>query len=109
MKTIRFIVENDKIRWDPNYYQLSLVEGSNVNARFIFSKEWDGYTKVVGFRRGNMELEPKALSYGFSCDIPKEALMGTFFRLYVLGKKDGHVRSTNSILVNVTKSKVTDK
>ena len=104
MRIIKFVVDNDKIRKDPDSDFSNLSKNPSVQAQFSFSKEWDGFIKVIGFRRGNKELEPRILSRGTTCEIPLEALKGTFFRMHVLGKKGERRIITLPLLINNNES-----
>lgn len=68
---------------------------------FHFSDEWDKMIKVAGFSRGDIEFEPQALTYGKKCTIPREALEGNFFRVFVVGKNSETMLKTNEIIVTV--------
>ena len=68
---------------------------------FHFSDEWDKMIKVAGFARGDIEFEPQALNHGKRCAIPKEALEGNFFRVFVVGKNSEMMLKTNEIIVTV--------
>lgn len=41
---------------------------------FTFSKDWDGYNKIVRFRAGE-EVQEISLMSGYRCDIPWECLL----------------------------------
>ena len=51
MRTLKFIVEDQIIRPDPNCDFSGLVPGTKgyLKAEFAFSKAWDEYVKVAGF------------------------------------------------------------
>ena len=101
MRIVRFIVEADTITKDPDSNWLNLKNEDSVFAQFSFSKDWDGFVKVAGFERSNVEFTPKVLIYGYTCEIPKEAFDGTFFRLYVMGKNGSKRKKTRDIIINL--------
>ena len=85
MRTLKFIVEGQTIKPDPECDFSGLVPG--LQAEFTFSKEWESTPKVVAFysRLGN-EYPPQALKEGKICTIPTEALRKRIFKVQVLGK-----------------------
>lgn len=85
MRTLKFIVEGQTIKPDPECDFSGLVPGSQ--AEFTFSKEWTSVPKVVAFysRLGN-EYPPQPLKDGKTCTIPAEALRKRIFKVQVLGK-----------------------
>lgn len=89
MKTLRFIVENQIIKKDPNCDFSYLVPGTKgyLIAEFSFSKEWEGMAKVVGFYSPlGREYPPRALADGKTCVIPFEALDKRIFKIQVIGQ-----------------------
>ena len=101
MRTLKFNVTKDTITRDPESDFSMLSKESTIQAQLSFSEEWDGYVKVAGFSRAGKELEPKVLLYGTTCEIPYEALRGTFFRMSIIGKKGTNKKQTKQILVNL--------
>lgn len=102
MRTLKFIVNKQDIKEDPNCDFTGLVPGTEgyLQAEFSFSKEWDGCTKVAGFySRMGKEYPPQVLEDGKTCMIPAKALKGQVFGVRVVGKKDGLRMITNKVLV----------
>lgn len=102
MRTLKFIVEDQIVRPDPNCDFSDLVPGTKgyLKAEFSFSKAWEGYTKVAGFfSMMGREYKPQVLRDGKSCTIPAEACARSQFRIQVLGKKDVDVLKTNKLVV----------
>ena len=99
MQILKFTVNNKKIVKDPANPAINPNE--DVTLQFIFSKEWDSMVKVAGFTRGANEFDPQPLLHGSSCIVPKEALKGSFFRLYVLGKAGEERLQTNRVIINI--------
>ena len=107
MKTLRFIVDDQIIRKDPNCDFSGLIPGSSgyLSAEFIFSKEWDGCLRVAGFFSPlGMEYTPRELGYGKTYVIPFEALRKRSFKIQVIGMKYENGKTirlrTNKVVVN---------
>lgn len=103
-RVLRFNVNGQLIEQDPSCDFTGLTPGTNgyLTAEFNFSREWDGCTKVVGFRSGNNEYEPKILRDGRFCTIDEEVLKRPMFYIYVVGKKGDFRIKTNEVLTKQT-------
>ena len=102
MRILRFVVKDQILEKDPDCNFEGLVPGSQkyIKAKFSFSPEWDGYTKVVSFRSMlGKEYSPQVLQDGYSCIIPSEALVRRAFKVQVLGKKGATTLTTNKFTV----------
>lgn len=107
MRVLKFIVDGQIIRQDPNCNFEDLVPGTEgyLQCEFSFSPEWDKVVKVAGFwskdRRNIVECEPQWLEKGRTCMIPAEALKSKRFLIQVLGKHigTGAIITTNKIEV----------
>ena len=89
MRTLKFIVEGQLIKPDPECDFSGLVPGTDgyLLAEFAFSNEWTSTPKVVAFySRLGTEYAPQTLIDGKCCLIPKEALRKRIFKVQVLGK-----------------------
>lgn len=103
MRVLRFIVDNQIIRKDPNCDFSGLVPGSRgfLRAEFQFSKEWDGCAKVAGFYSPlGREYPPRVLADGKTCIIPPEALEKRFFKVQVVGQKSDLKFKTNKVTIS---------
>ena len=103
MRTLKFIVDDQIIKEDPNCDFSNLVPGTEgyLQAEFAFSSEWRGATKIVGFwSMMGTEYEPQKLSDGCTCIIPAEALKRHSFKMQVIGKRGDMRITTNKIIVN---------
>lgn len=104
MKTLRFIVDDQIIRKDPNCDAFSsLIPGSSgyVTAEFTFSKGWYGFTKVAAFYSPlGFEYPARLLYDGATCVIPFEALKKRSFKVQVIGQKDDVKIKTNKVAVS---------
>lgn len=104
MRTLKFIVEGQIIRQDPNCDFSGLVPGteSYLQAAFSFSDEWDDCVKVASFYSiMGSEYDPALLKDGHTCMIPAEALVRQKFKIQLLGKRnDGLKLVTNKVIVD---------
>lgn len=103
MRTLKFIVENQQLRKDPNCDFSGLVPGSDgyLQAEFILSTEWRDIPVVASFWSVlGKEYEPKPLRSNGTCDIPAEALEKRAFKVQLIGKTKQNTRlTTNKLLV----------
>ncbi len=103
MRTLRFIVDNQIIRQDPYCDFDNLTPGSeeHIKAEFVFTKDWDGFDKVVAFYNNlGRELGAKALIGSRSCYIPSAALKQSVFKIQVIGAKNDVKLRTNKVEVH---------
>lgn len=109
MRTLKFIVDNQILRQDPDCDFENLVPGTEdyLRAEFSFSPEWSGCAKVAAFHSMlGAEYPPQILRDGYSCLIPGKALQRRSFKVSVLGKKHGLKLVTNKVVVKQTGGKV---
>lgn len=99
MRTLKFIVDKQIIRPDPECDFDNIVPGTvgYLKAEFSFSSEWDNSIKVVAFYRNGHECPPRILKNGRSCLIPEEALTNRRFSISVIGKTKTSKLTTNKI------------
>ena len=104
MKVLRFIVDKQIIKQDPDCDFTELVPGSEgyLQAQFSFSPEWKGFAKVASFYSTmDREYEPQILKDGKTCSIPAEASKRTQFKIKIVGKNNyGMKLTTNAVEVN---------
>lgn len=103
MRTLKFIVDDQIIRQDPNCDFSGLVPGTEgyLEAEFSFSPEWTGFTKVAAFYSLlGMEYKPQILADGKTCIIPSEALERRVFKIRVIGKQGETRIATNKVAVS---------
>lgn len=102
MRILKFIVEDQIIKQDPNCDFSKLVPGSEgyLFAEFVFSPVWEGAVKVATFHSPmGREYPPQAIYDTNRCMIPAEALTHKKFKVGVIGKK-GNIRlTTNKVTV----------
>lgn len=102
MRTLKFIVDDQIIRPDPNCDFDNLVPGSEgyLKAEFSFSPGWDGYVKVAAFYSPmGFEYMPQALVDN-KCTIPAEALEKRVFKVQVVGGKGDLRLRTNKLRID---------
>lgn len=99
MRVLSFKVDAQRISKDPDCDFTGLVSGSRnyLQARFSFSREWDGCVLVARFWRGNSEHA--VFIKDNMCDIPPEVLTGRTFCVSVLGKRGDLEIPTNRVYV----------
>ena len=101
IRTLKFIVNGQIIEKDPKCDFSNLIPGTEqyLKLEFSFSSEWNGYDKVVQFKRFRKEFSPQVLVDGKSCLIPADAANQKMFNIKVLGRKGKTKLNTNSVLV----------
>lgn len=103
MRTLRFIVDKQIIKRDPNCDFNDLIPGTEgyLKAEFSFSSEWKDCVKVAAFWSAmGKEYPPQLLKDGKTCMIPAEALVKKTFKVQVIGKREGFKLTTNKVVVN---------
>lgn len=101
MRRLKFIVEDQIIKPDPNCDFSNLVPGSEeyLQAEFSFSPEWNGFVKAAGFYSAmGVEYEPRQL-INDQCVIPSEALEKRVFKIQIVGAKGATRLRTNKVEV----------
>ena len=111
MRTLKFIVDKQIIKQDPDCDFSNLVPGSEqyLTAEFSFSPEWDGSMKVAAFySRLGTEYPPQALTDGKACVIPSEALGKKIFKIQLRGMNPVTKQklTTNKVVVDQNGGKV---
>lgn len=102
MRTLKFIVDKQIIRRDPNCDFDDLIPGTEgyLEAEFSFSPDWKDCTKVAAFWSVmGKEYPPQILTDGKTCMIPAEALAKRSFKVQVMGKKSDFKITTNKVVV----------
>lgn len=102
MRILKFIVDKQIIKQDPNCDFDNLIPGSEgyLQAEFSFSREWDDCIKVAAFYSPmGREFTPQVLKSNNTCIIPTEALAISEFKIRILGKRENFKITTNKITV----------
>ena len=109
MRTLKFIVDGQVIRQDPDCDFNNLVPDTEgyLKAEFKLSKEWDDYVKVASFWSAmGKEYMPQVLNSRnivnncYCCIIPKEALKKRVFKVQIVGRYGGITIKTNKVAVS---------
>lgn len=104
MRTLKFIVEDQILKPDPNCDFSGLVPGTSgyLQAEFSFSHEWKDCAKVVGFYSVmGQEYEPRLLKDNKTCMIPEEALARRKFKIQITGRRrTGYKMITNKLTIS---------
>jgi hypothetical protein len=102
MRTLKFIVEDQIVKMDPDCDFSGIVPGTEgyLQAEFSFSYEWSDCVKVAGFFSTlGREYPPQILKDGRTCIIPKEALEKRSFKVQVVGGRKDYKIVTNRLTV----------
>lgn len=102
MRTLKFIVDGQKIKHDPECDFSGLVPGTEgyLQASFVFTKEWNGCAKAATFWSAmGKEYPPQLLKDGKTCIIPAEALKKKKFFVGVVGQRKDYKILTHTVAV----------
>lgn len=101
MRTLKFIVEGQKIEKDSACDFSGLVPGTTgyLRAEFSFSEEYKGCAKIAEFRK-YLSADPIPVKIeNDACNIPEEILTGSKFSVSVIGIRPGYRIPTNKVEV----------
>lgn len=101
MRTLKFIVDGQTIKQDPNCDFSGIVPGTSgyLQAEFSFSKDWNGYAAIATFSSiMGRDYRPEVIK-GNKCIIPAEALTHRAFRVRVTGGIGATRIHTNNVTV----------
>lgn len=101
MRTLRFCVNAQKIRHDPNCDFSGLVSGTAgyLKASFKFSKEWSGMVKVAEFQKYLCSETISVQIINNECAVPAEVTDGEAWKVKVIGKRGNTILPTGSCKV----------
>ena len=101
MRTLRFSVESQKIRHDPNCDFSGLVSGTAgyLKASFKFSKEWSGMVKVAEFRKYLCSEPISVPIINNECAVPDTVTGGKAWYVKIVGKRGGVIIPTGNCKV----------
>ena len=103
MRKLRFIVDDQIIKPDPDCDFSNLVPGTEgyLQAEFEFTSHWNGCVKVAAFFSAGQECPPQKLKNGKTCIIPAEACKNQYFKVQVLGRgKNRYKILTNTVIID---------
>lgn len=89
MRTLKFIVDGQIIKQDPNCDFSGLVPGTKgyLQVDISFDREWDGCVKVAEFYSPfGKEYEPQVLKDGHTCMIPDDVLKLRTFKMKIIAR-----------------------
>lgn len=99
MRTLKFIVDTDKIRKDPSCDFSDLTSGEKeLYAEFSFSPDWHGKKKVATFWKLGREF-PVALKDKNICKIPSAAVSHIEFSVSVTRMDGKEFYRTGHLLI----------
>lgn len=102
MRTLIFNVKNQIIERKAGCDFGGLVADTTgyLKARFLFSEDWNGCAKVVGFfSKNGKEFPPCVLSDDDTCMIPDEVLKYHEFKIRLYGRNNDYTITTRPIII----------
>lgn len=101
MRTLKFIVDGQTIKRDPDCDFSKIVPGSKgyLRAKFTFDGAWVGCEKIAVFKKRNTTEQHPVQIVNNSCMIPDEVLVRRNFKMEVIGIKPGYRLVTNGLEV----------
>lgn len=99
MRILDFVVDKQLIDKSSSCDFSGLVAGTKgyLHARFCFSHEWCGYTKVAVFEVGGVEY-PVIIRNG-TCAIPPQVTECDYFTVSVVGKRGENILTSSRVRV----------
>lgn len=99
MRTIRFKVEQQRIKNMDSICHIYSGTNNYLNLKFEFGEEWDGCAKVISFGK-DQELKAMLLKDDNSCLVPIEAFDIASLSFYIIGgRKDGYRVRTQPFII----------
>lgn len=97
MRTLRFLIEGQKLKKDTECDFKGLIPGTRgyLEVAVSCSDEWNDCRKAVVFKSKRTECAMPLL--GGKCQIPEEILKGNIFTLRVVGERKGYRITTNQV------------
>lgn len=101
MRTLKFIVNAQKLEKDPSCDLSGIVSGTKgyLFAEFSFSKEWEGTVKVAEFKKRRRSETISVPIINGRCEIPNDVLTGTKFFIRAIGKNGSYKITTNECYI----------
>ncbi len=95
MRTLKFLVDGQSIWKDPSCDFSHIVQGTKgyLSASFSFSSDWDCCRKAAIFSCLGRNYPVPVIHN--KCQIPESALLYKYFRVKVVGERDGYRITTN--------------
>lgn len=89
MRTLTYTVKSQRLLPTGDHFGLIAGTKGYIKALFTFSEDWDDCLKVASFFN-NGEEYAVILDDNNECEIPTEALTGSFFEVCVEGRKENY-------------------
>ena len=101
MRTLRFIVNAQKISPDPNCDFSGLIPGTSgyLKTAFSFSSDWTGMAKVAEFRKYTCDDSVSVPIINGECMVPAKVTAGKAWYIKVIGKKGDVIIPTENCRV----------
>ena len=101
MRTLRFVVDAQKISPDPSCDFSGIVPGTAgyLKSHFSFSAEWSGMVKVAEFRKYACDSPIPIPIVHWECILPEEVTDGKSWLVKVIGKKGDVILPTGNCKV----------
>lgn len=101
MRTLKFIVKNQKLQKDKDCDFSKIIKGSKGYLRLFFSlpEEWKKLNIAVSFYRRGREIDAKILENGY-CDVPDSVSNFNHFSISLTGAKKGYRITTEKITID---------
>lgn len=101
MRTLRFIVDAQKISPDPSCDFSGIVPGTAgyLKAQFSFSAEWSGLVKVAEFRKYLCDEPVSVPIINGECAVPDTVTGSKAWYVKIVGKRGGVIIPTGNCKV----------
>ena len=101
MRTLRFIVNAQKISPDPNCDFSGLIPGTSdyLKTAFSFSSDWTGMVKVAEFRKYTCDDSVSVPIINGECMVPAKVTGGKAWYVKVIGKRGDVIIPTGNCKV----------
>lgn len=103
MRTLRFIVDDQILKPDPNCDFDNLIPGTEgyLQAEFTFSKKWNNCAKIATFWSVmGVAYGGEVLRDGKNCSIPADALKKRKFKIQIVGINRDLKLVTNKLVIS---------
>lgn len=99
MRTLKFKIDGQRIKKDPECDFSGLITGSKgyLECEFEFTRDWAGLAKAAIFETGDyVKYQPLVNN---RCNVPDEVTDSTKIHVHVFGKDNTMVLSTNTAVI----------
>ena len=101
MRTLKFVVNAQRINPDPNCNFSGIAPGTAgyLKAHFLFSSDWLGMVKVAEFRKYTCDDPVPVPIINGECMVPTEVTGGKAWHVKVIGKRGDVIIPTGNCKV----------